>query len=395
VIPRRSLITAPAAALFAAPERIEITSVKAAPFQLRRAAAFGTNRFTSDFDPNRWRWFGPFSQLTGAILVQIRTKQGITGYGMGGGGGAAVYAIDNHIQDLLVGANALNVEMLWEQIFASTSFYGRKGVAVQALSGIDLALWDIAGKHAKKPVWQLLGGAVKEKAMAYYTGGNLELALKLGFKAFKMSMPLGPADGDGVKQKIVDMLTRARNTIGPDNLLMIDCLCRWNVPFTLEMADRLQGVKLHFIEEPVLPDDLSGYEKLCAEVKGTRIASGEHEYTHYGFDILLRHKAAHFLQPDLTWSGGLTAIRRVATNAASYSVPVFPHRGGSAFAMQLVISHPNCPMAESFMTGEGGDDLMRLCAAPFENGYYRAPEGAGMGVEFSEAVLRKHAPQLV
>ncbi len=392
---RRQLLAAPAALAAGAVDRQEIVSVKAAPFSMLPASRFGGNRFQGDHDPARYRWFGPFSQLTGAILVRIQTKQGLTGYGMGGGGTAAIHIIDNHLKDLLVGTNALNVEMLWEQIFASTSFYGRKGVAIQALSGIDLALWDIAGKNAGVPVWRLLGGQVREKVPAYFTGPNLEAGLKLGFGAFKLPMPLGPDDGDGVKARIVDLLTKARNTIGPDKLLMIDCLCRWTVPFTLEMAERLQEVRLHFIEEPILPDDLSGYEKLCREVKGTRIASGEHEFTHYGFDILLRHGAAHFLQPDLTWSGGLTTGRRVATMAAAKSVPVMPHRGGSAFGMQLVISHPNCPMAESFGTGEQGNELMALCTAPFERGYYRPPQGPGMGVEFSEAVLRKHAPSLL
>lgn len=397
MISRRRFLSAAGAApaVFAADRKLEITSVKAVPFRLLGTGRFGTSKFDSDHDPARSRWFGPFSQLAGAILVQIRTKQGITGYGMGGGGGAAVYVIENHMKDLLLGANPLNVELLWEQIFASSSFYGRKGIAIQALSGIDLALWDIAGKHAGVPCWQLLGGQVRDKVRAYFTGGNLEAGLKLGFTAFKLPMPHGPTDGGDPKKKIVDMLTAARKTIGPENLLMIDVLCRWDVPFTLEMAERLQDVRLHFIEEPILPDDLSGYEKLCREVKGTRIASGEHEYTHYGFDILLRHQAAHFLQPDLTWSGGLTTGRRVATMAAAKSVPVLPHRGGSAFGMQLVISHPNCPMAESFGTGEPGNELMALCTAPFANGYYSAPRGPGMGVEFPDAVLKKHAPSLL
>jgi L-rhamnonate dehydratase len=393
---RRFLATGAAAAgVFGADRKIKIVSVKAVPLRLLGTGRFGTSKFDSDHDPARWRWFGPFSQLAGSILVQIRTDQGITGYGLGGGGGAAVYVIENHIKDLLAGANPLNVELLWEQIFASTSFYGRKGIAIQALSGIDLALWDIAGKFAGVPCWQLLGGKVRDTVRAYFTGANLEAGLKLGFTAFKLPMPHGPADGDGAKKKIVEMLTAARKTIGPDNLLMIDVLCRWDVPFTLEMADRLQEVRLHFIEEPILPDDLPGYETLCREVKGTRIASGEHEYTHHGFDILLRHRAAHFLQPDLTWSGGLTTGRRVATMAAAKSVPVLPHRGGSVFGMQLVSSHPNCPMAESFGTGEPGNELMALCEAPFAGGRYSPPEGPGMGVDFLPSILSKHAPSLV
>jgi L-rhamnonate dehydratase len=138
-----------------------------------------------------------------------------------------------------------------------------------------------------------------------------------------------------------------------------------------------------------------GYQKLCAEVRGTSIASGEHEYSHYGFDLLLRLKAAHMLQPDLTWSGGLTTGKRMVGLAASHSVPVIPHRGGSVYGMQLIAASANCPMAESFGTGEPGNELMNLLTAPFENGFYKPPPGPGMGVEIPDAVLRRHAPQLV
>ena len=389
-------VTAVSAMLAPAEQKPQrITSVRAVPLALLPARRFGTSKFTSDFDPARFRWFGPFSQLTGSILVQIRTDQGLTGYGLGGGGGAAAFIIENHLKDLLLGANALNVELLWDQIFSSTSFYGRKGVAIMALSGIDLALWDIAAKAAGAPVWQLLGGLAKEKVQAYFTGTDLDLGLKLGFAAFKLPVNLGPADGQDGKRKVVEMLTRARKTVGPNALIMIDCLCRWDVPYTLEMAERLADVRLYFIEEPLLPDDLAGYELLCREVRGTKIASGEHEFSHYGFRDLLHHRAAHVLQPDLTWSGGLTTGRRVAALAASSVVPLIPHRGGSLYAIHLILASPACPLAESFGTGEPGNELMALLTAPFSNGFYTAPSGTSFGAEFTEAVLKKHAPGLM
>lgn len=373
---------------------IRITSVKAAPFQLIGTGRFGQSNFKSDHDPARWRWFGPFSQLSGSILVQLKTDAGIVGYGLGGGGGAAVYIIENHLKDLLLGADARNIDLLWEQIFSSTSFYGRKGLAIQALSGIDLALWDIAGKSANKPVWELFGGASKDRARAYFTGPNVDLGLKHGFTAFKQPVDVGPADGPGAMKQFARRLIEIRRQIGPDALLMIDCLCRWNVEYTLRFAELAAEARLYFIEEPLLPDELAGYERLCREVTGTKIASGEHEFTHYGFDVLLRHKAAHFLQPDLTWGGGLTMGRRVAELARAHSVPVFPHRGGSVYGMQLVISHRNCPLAESFGTGEPGNELMARMTAPFDNGHYLAPPGPGVGVEFPADLLRKYAPSL-
>jgi L-alanine-DL-glutamate epimerase-like enolase superfamily enzyme len=393
---RRSLLSATTALpLFAGQPRQKIVSVKAAPLPLLPTARFGTKEFTSDHDPARWRWFGPFSQLPGAILVQIRTAQGITGYGMGGGGTAAVHIIESHLKDLLIGANALNMELLWDQMFSSSTFYGRRGVAIMAISGLDLALWDIAGQAAARPVWQLLGGAAKDKVLAYYTGGDPENGMKLGFKAYKLGLYEGIADTSKESMwKLLERLKQVRGIIGYDNKLMIDCLCRWNVEYTLEFAERAQDLKLYFIEEPLLPDDVPGFQRLCLEVKGTRIALGEHEFTHYGFQEVLRNKASHILQPDLTWCGGLTDIRRVATIAASHGVPVMPHRGSSLFGIHLVISHPNCPMAESFGTGERGNEMMARLTAPFKDGYYYPPEKPGLGVELPADVLKKHVPTL-
>jgi L-rhamnonate dehydratase len=247
----------------------------------------------SDFDSRRWRQFGPFSQLGGAILVQIRTDQGITGYGMGGGGGAAVYIIENHLSDLLMGTNPMNIELLWDQMFASTSFYGRRGVAIMAISGIDLALWDIAGKQAGLPVYRLLGGPTKEKVPAYYTGNDVEQGLKLGFGGVKISSFNDARTGKEGLRRDAERILAARKTLGPEPLLMVDALCAWDVPYTLELAERVAEARVHFIEEPLPPDDIDGYSRLCREVRGARIASGEHEATRFGFQELIRHKAVH------------------------------------------------------------------------------------------------------
>lgn len=373
-------------------DRLEITGVKAAGIPFRPASVFGTRRFTSDHDPARWRWFGPFSQLTGEILVKIETAERITGYGLGGGGTAAVHIIENHLRDLLAGANALNVELLWEQMFASTSFYGRRGVTIMAMSGIDLALWDITGKRAGKPVHDLISGAVQKKIPAYYTG-DVQKGLKLGFQAFKVPIQHGTVEGrEGMKRNL-DRLAEARRIIGSEAKLMIDCLARWDVAYTLEFARRAADLNLHWIEEPLYPDNLEGYQRLCREVRGTKIASGEHEYTRYGFRELIRDKAAHILQPDLTWSGGLTEGRKIVAMDAEAGLPVIPHRGGSPYGLALIAASENCPMAESFGTGEDSE-LWRAFSARFENGYYHPSDRPGFGVELEPAVLARHVPQL-
>ena len=377
--------------------RQKIVSVKAAPCPLLPTSRFGTREFTGDHDPARKRWFGPFSQLAGSILVEIRTDQGLTGYGLGGGGTAAVHVIEQHLKDLLLGADAQNIELLWEQMFASSSFYGRRGLAIMAISGIDLALWDLAGKAAGKPVWKLLGGAAHASVPAYYTGTAIEKAYALGFRAFKIGLFEGPADRTNL-DRLLEQLKQARQVIGRESKLMIDCLCRWDVDYTLEFAERAAELDLYFIEEPLYPDDVTGYAKLRRQLRArqlkTRIACGEHEFTRYGFEELARMEAADIFQPDLTWGGGLSEGRKIATLAAARGVPVMPHRGGSLFGIHLVISHPNCPMAESFGTAEPGNEMMAAMTAPFVEGAYTAPEKPGLGLELPAALLRKHVPAL-
>lgn len=375
--------------------KLKITSVRAWPVDLSVTLG-GTfshqaPRFTSDFDPRRWRWFGPFAQLIGAIIVEIRTDQGITGYGMGGGGGAGKYVIERHLADLLLGADPLRVELLWDQMYHSALFYGRKGLVVMAISGVDLALWDIAGKAAGVPVHKLLGGPTKSKVQGYYTGFDMAAAVKLGFRAFKWPIRDGVNEGRAGMRRIVSQVREVRKIIGPDARLMIDCLCQWDVPYTLEMADRLQEFRLYWIEEPLSPDDIEGYARLCREVRGPLIASGEHEYTRYGFAELIRHRAVKLLQPDTTWCGGLTEARRIAALAAPASLPVVPHRGGSPYGLAVIFSTPNCLLAESFGTGESSNELMQAMTAKFENGDYYPNEKPGFGVELSEALIRKFA----
>lgn len=371
----------------------KIVSVRAAPLPLLPISRFGTKQFQSDHDLARFRWFGPFSQLAGAILVQIRTDQGITGYGMGGGGSAAVHIIENHLKDLLMGANALNIDLLWQQMYSSSTFYGRRGLPVMAISGIDLALWDIAGKSAGLPVWQLLGGKSKEKVSAYFTGNQFQRGFELGFRAFKMGLPDAPLDKDNML-KLIAILRQARSIIGPDSKLMIDCLCRWNVDYTLEFAERAADLNLYFIEEALPPDDVAGYQILMARLKGPKVAHGEHEFTRYGFQEQIRNRTAHILQPDLTWGGGLSEGVKIATMAQAHGIPVMPHRGGSVFGIHLVLAHANCPMAESFGTGEPGNEMMARLTPPFRDGHYWPPESPGIGADLPDDVVRKHCPSL-
>jgi L-rhamnonate dehydratase len=386
---RRKFLRTAAGAASAAygAERLPIAAVKAYPIKVPGMAGGAAPKFTSDFDPARSRWIGPFAQLGGAILVEIQTEQGLTGYGMGGGGAAAATIIEQHLGPLISGANALGVELLWEQMYNSTLFYGRKGVTIMAISGVDLALWDIRGKHAGQPVYKLLGGPNRDKVPAYYTGLEVDKALKLGFRAFKHPIRHGLQEGREGMKKVIAELREIRSKIGPDSQLMIDVLCQWDVPHTLEMAERMQEFRLYWIEEPLSPDNLEGYAQLCHEVRGPLIASGEHEYTRFGFEELIGHKAVKLLQPDTTWSGGLTEVRRIAALAAAHNLPMAPHRGGSPYGLSVILSTPGCVLAESFGTLEKSTPLMAAMTSRFEDGYYYPSGKPGFGVEISKSML--------
>jgi len=393
---RRFLGTAMGGAVAAAsPEaKLKIVSVKAYPVVVGPRFASRPPKFSSDYDPLRWRWLGPLSNLAGEMVVEIKTDQGIIGYGLGGGGGAGAFVVEHHLGDLLMGANPLHIEMLWDQMYSSMLLYGRRGIGIMALSGVDLALWDIAGKHTGLPVHRLLGGPTKEKVPAYYTGQNMEEALRMGFRAFKLPIRYGIKDGrEGMASTIAE-LKKIRGIIGPDTELMIDVSCQWNVPYTLEMVDRMAEFRLYWIEEPLWPDDLEGYAQLCREVRGPLIASGEHEYTRFGFQELLEHRAVKLLQPDTTWSGGLTEVRRIAAMAAARGLPMAPHRGSSAYGMTVIQTTPNCVFAESLGIGDEGNELMQAVASRFEKGYYLPQDKPGFGVEFKPEWFKKYARNL-
>ena len=211
----RSHAASPLAAQ-AATAPLKITSVRAYPVRLWTKTEQGKRPdFTSDFDPRRRRYFGPFAQLVGAIVVVIHTDQGITGYGLGGGGRVAAEIIHGHLRHLLLGTDPRNVELLWDQMYTSGQFYGRRGVFVMALSGIDNALWDIVGKHAGKPVHALIGGLAKKRVPAYFTSSDPEAGLRLGFRHFKIPVREGVDEGPAGMKRTVEMLTRARDRIAP------------------------------------------------------------------------------------------------------------------------------------------------------------------------------------
>jgi L-rhamnonate dehydratase len=352
-----------------------------------------TPAFSSDDDPERAYWGGPFEQLPSAIIAVVKTDQGITGFGMGAGGGAAIKIIHEHLRHLLVGANPLRVETLWDQMYTAGLFYGRRGLFPMALSAVDNALWDIVGKHADKTVHSLLGGKPNDRVAIYQTAGDVTEGKRLGIRHFKRRLRIDPDTPEEIKERTIDDVLKARETMGPDGNLMTDSLSRaGTVERAIEAAERLRPANLYFMEEMLSPDDVFGYAELVKRIgsggkRWTRIACGEHEYTHHGFNVLVNLRAADVLQPDMTWCGGLTAGRRIAALVEGAGLEFIPHRGGSLWGLPIALTSPSCTMAESLPTGF---PLLDAMSPRHEDGEFLAPTGAGFGTSLTEELVREH-----
>ena len=283
----------------------------------------------------------------GTVVVEVELANGMVGVGVSIGGPPACFIIEEHLSRFVEGQDASNIELMWDQMFRGSLNYGRKGLVLQAISAVDLALWDALGKARGVPVYALLGGKTKDKLPMYATSTRPDLSQKMGMKGGKIPLPYGPADGDAGMKANIEHIKRVRASVGPDFTLMIDCYMAMTVPYTIELARRIDrevpgGVK--WIEEFLPPDDYEGYAEVRAKVGHlVMLTTGEHEYTRYGYRLLLEKKCADVLQPDITWVGGLTEARRVVALAAAYDTMVIPH-GSSVYSYHLQFAFANCPM---------------------------------------------------
>ena len=372
--------------------RITVRAVDAYPIYIgpRSDGLLDPPVFDSDDDPRRWRWGGPFEQLPSAIIAVVKTDQGIVGFGMGAGGSAAVEIIRGHLRHLLIGADPRNVEQLWDQMYSSALLYGRRGLFAMALSAVDNALWDIAGKHAGRPVAGMIGGWPRERLAIYQTGGDVRAGLARGIRHFKIGTRVGPHTPPDEQRRVAEAVVAARDLIGPDGNLMIDCVSRngtadWAVGF----ARQLRPANLYFMEELLSPDNVFGYAELVRRIGGggpgwTRVACGEHEYTEHGFDVLVRLAAAEVLQPDITWCGGLTAAKRIRDLVEGAGLELIPHRGGSVWGLPIALTARTCTMAESF---PAGSPILDAMSPRFDNGDYVAPAAPGFGSTLTERMV--------
>ncbi len=306
------------------------------------------------------------------FTVEIGTDKGLKGYGRGGSAGGPI--IEGHLKKLLLGENPLNIERLWDIIWRSSMSYGRKGAVINAISGVDLALWDLAGKVWGLPIYKLLGGETKARIPSYCTGNDIEQHIEFGYTKLKLALPHGPADGREGIRKNVALVKRTREALGSEGEIMMDCWMALTERYTLELAEAFEPYRVYWMEECLQPHDYEGFGRLREQIKSTRIVTGEHEYTRYGFRQLLEHRSAEIWQPDIHWCGGMTELRRIGALAAAYDIAVIPHGGGQRDAIHFVMATTNSPWAEMFMPAPGGPGVVYERYEE-DNNLTRGPEG--------------------
>jgi D-galactarolactone cycloisomerase len=354
-------------------------------------------------------------QARGATLVEVITDSGLSGWGESICMGLqppqiAAAAIEHALKPILLGADPRDVEVLWHRMYHHTRDYGQKGAVMGALSGVDIALWDIAGKSLGVPVHRLLGGAFRSRVEAYATGfyrvrGQGE-AKRLadealthrrnGFRAMKIKLGFGVEDDIAVMRAVREALA------GEPVTLMIDSNHAYGVADAIRLGRALEDAGLRWYEEPVVPERPADYRAVRTALD-IPIAGGENEYTLYGFQTLLAQDGLDIAQPDLCCCGGFTAAKHVVALALARGVQINPHIWGSAIGQaaslqwiaSIPIAHHALTAAEPVFEYDTSSHPFRsqLAKEPVlqKEGWIDVPRRPGIGVEVNRDVLEEFA----
>ena len=327
--------------------------------------------------------------VLGTLVVEVEASDGTIGFGVTTGGEIGAYIVEKHFARFIEGRAVTDLELMWDQMYHSSLFYGRKGIVLNAISGVDLALWDLLGKIRGEPVYQLLGGPVRSELQFYATGSRPDLAKELGFIGGKMPLRHGPAEGEQGLRKNLDELRAMRERVGSEYWLMWDCWMSLDLAYATRLAEAAAAYGLKWIEEALSPDDYWGYRDLRRRIpKGMLVATGEHEATRWGFRLLLDMGCCDILQPDVGWCGGLTELIKISALADAHKVLLVPH-GSSVYSYHFVLTRHNSPFAEFLMMSPNADQVVPmftplLLDEPVPvNGRMKVPDRPGFGVRLN------------
>jgi L-rhamnonate dehydratase len=289
--------------------------------------------------------------VLGTVVVEAEADDGTVGVGVSTGGVPAAWLVENHLARFVEGKRADEVELVWDQLWRATLFYGRKGLVLNAISAVDLALWDLLGRLRDEPVHTMIGGAVRDAIEFYATGPRPDLAKELGFVGGKMVLVHGPAEGDEGLRRNVELAAEMRSRVGdPDEFfLAYDCWMALTAEYTLKLIEALRPYRFKWVEEFLPPDDYWGYAEVRRRApRDLLITTGEHEASRWGFRMLVDMGCCDVVQPDVGWCGGLTELLKISAYAASHGVLVIPH-GSSVYSYHFVVTRHESPFAEFLM----------------------------------------------
>lgn len=345
-----------------------------------------------------------------AMIVEIETDAGLVGWGESYGPAYITSAVVQSSAPWLIGEDPLRTDYLWQEIYARLRDHGQKGVVIQGLSAIDIALWDIKGKHFGVPVYRLMGGPLRNYVQAYATGlyrrksGNpLEYLAEEaagyvaeGFKAVKLKVGFGIEEDARVTRAV-------RDAIGPDVALMVDANHAYDATAAVRLGRKIEQYDIGWFEEPVLPEDLAGYQAVRAALS-IPIAGGECEFTRFGFRNLLVSRAVDVIQPDTCAAGGLSECKKIADMAGAFGTRYNPHVWGTGVALAaslqlLAVLPPHTPPSlapiEPMLEFDRTEHPIRqaVLTAPIEhtNGMVRVPDGPGLGIKVDRDALVRFA----
>jgi L-rhamnonate dehydratase len=331
--------------------------------------------------------------VLGTLVIEVEADDGTVGFAVTTAGEIGAFIVERHLARFLEGAAVTDTERIWDQMYRSTLYYGRRGVVLNTISGVDLALYDLLGKLRQEPVYALLGGPVRDELQFYATGARPDVAQQLGFLGGKMPLHHGPAEGEEGLQANLDELAEMRERVGPDFWLMLDCWMSLDVDYATRLAHRATEYGLKWIEEALIPDDYWGYAQLKRQVPpGLLVTTGEHEATRWGFRQLLE-TGVDIIQPDVNWCGGITELIKISALADAHGALVVPH-GSSVYSYHFVVTRTNSPFAEFLMMHETAEEIVPMFSPLLldepvpVNGRLRVPETPGFGVRLNPDVER-------
>ncbi|MFN8525009.1 MAG: enolase C-terminal domain-like protein [Chloroflexota bacterium] len=332
-------------------------------------------------------------------FVEVATDDGATGL-FGPIFHETAPIIKHKLAAHVVGQDPLAYERIWDVMYRSDR-HSRKGYEMMAISAVDNALWDLRGKMAGVPVYRLLGGPTRDRIDCYASmlGHSLEPDLVTqrakemvarGFKAEKWFFRYGPASGLEGLEKNVELVRLVREAVGPHIEIMFDCWMGWDLTYAIRMLERIEQYHPRWVEEMVPADRINDFA-LIRRTSRVPVATGEHEYTRWGFLQLLQADAIDVIQADPDWCGGITELVKICTLTSTYGRPVVPHGHSVYAAANVIASQPpgTCPMAEFLLRSQPRAQHFIKNKINPENGSIPLPPWPGLGIDLDQSVIEK------